>query len=125
MQGPARRCYDRLHGDPRSSHPGKVREALGREIVKFQEAAWLSVRAAFVAYQCILQKLGPDTALRQKLKSSQGWVLAEATRRDSIWGIGMDVIDAKVADPALWKGPERIRLCAHMRPRCALRRAIL
>ena len=42
--------------------------------------------------------------MRSLLLSTGDKIIAEATVKDNIWGIGIDVGDPRVQDPKQWKG---------------------
>ena len=50
------------------------------------------------------QKFVASPDLCSLLLSTGDKIIAEATRKDKIWGIGIDVGDPRVQDPKQWKG---------------------
>lgn len=82
--------------------PGDVK-ALGRQVTNFDNDLW-SKHLDEVAYEVVRQKFASDPALAALLLSTGESILAEATSKDKIWGIGLDVGDPRVQDLALWNG---------------------
>mmetsp|Transcript_26609 Transcript_26609/g.61590 ORF Transcript_26609/g.61590 Transcript_26609/m.61590 type:complete len:184 (+) Transcript_26609:100-651(+) len=80
-----------------------IAKALGRRVAPFDEALW-EVHLEDVAYEAVRQKFVGDETLREVLLSTGDVTIAEATRNDKIWGIGIDVGDPRVQDPKQWQG---------------------
>ena len=57
-----------------------------------------------VAFEVVYQKFAASPDLCSLLLSTGDKIIAEATRKDKIWGIGIDVGDPRVQDPKQWKG---------------------
>ena len=85
-----------------SRDPGECKE-LGRGITPFDEVLW-KTNLREIAFSVVLQKFQADPELRALLLSTGELVLAEATKNDCIWGIGLDRHDPAVQNPTLWKG---------------------
>eukprot|EP00966_Prymnesium_polylepis_P035365 821654-Prymnesium_polylepis.1 len=83
-----------------STEPGDIK-ALGRRVKGFDEARWVSVRSAVVAYGNYL-KFSQNKGLRKTLMATGDLTLVEAARNDTIWGIGLSVKDA--AAGVKWRG---------------------
>uniref|UniRef100_A0A7S4GQD9 NADAR domain-containing protein n=1 Tax=Oxyrrhis marina TaxID=2969 RepID=A0A7S4GQD9_OXYMA len=76
---------------------------LGRCVEKFDSDLW-DAAVCSVAAAVVEQKFRKVPGLREVLVDSGSKLLAEATRNDRIWGIGIDVDDARVKQPAEWRG---------------------
>jgi len=76
-------------------------KALGRQVRPFDQATWEAVRSDVVARGNYL-KFSQNARLRKLLLSTAGLTLVEASRYDSIWGIGLNLSDA--AAGAKWRG---------------------
>ena len=61
-----------------------------------------------VAFEVVRQKFEANEELRNILLSTGDHILAEATRKDCIWGIGLDVGDVRVQDPNAVARAQRI-----------------
>lgn len=86
----------------RSSSPAEAKR-LGRKVKPFDPARWDSV-VCCVATDVLWMKFSRDPALRRALLGTRHRVLAEATRYDQIWGIGLDKNEEAMYTPAKWKG---------------------
>lgn len=84
------------------SNPGSVK-ALGRKIKPWSEKLWKNHRSHIV-YKGNLLKFSQNPQLFDILKKTKGCILAEASPKDTIWGIGLHRSDPRVQDPKLWKG---------------------
>lgn len=82
--------------------PGAVK-ALGRQVKGFDDRLWTEHLDA-VAYEVVRQKFAADLRLARLLLSTGDAVIAEATCRDKIWGIGLEVSDPRVQQPHKWQG---------------------
>jgi ribA/ribD-fused uncharacterized protein len=82
--------------------PGEAKK-LGRQIHKFDEAAWLEARFDLVTRGNIA-KFSQNAALGAFLLGTGRQVLVEASPVDAIWGIGLAATDAAAQDPRTWKG---------------------
>ena len=81
----------------------KTTKALGRAVSPWDQELW-DAHLEDVAFEVVRQKFGADDELRRVLLSTGDHVLAEATRNDSIWGIGLNVGDPRVQCQSLWRG---------------------
>ena len=52
----------------------------------------------------VLAKFAHTPGLKQTLLATGNAILAEATRNDRNWGIGLDLSQPEVAVPAHWRG---------------------
>ena len=101
--------------DPRTT------KALGRGVSPWNQELW-DEHLEEVAFQVVLQKFAASEALRDVLLSTGDHILAEATKNDCIWGIGIDIDDDRVQDPEQWIG-RNVLGHALMRARAHLRGA--
>lgn len=79
----------------------RIQKALGRRVTGFDEAAWAAARDEIV-FQGNLAKFSQHPDLRGRLLDTGDRIIAEASPRDSIWGIGMAEDDPNVTDTTLW-----------------------
>jgi len=78
-------------------------KALGRKVKNFDNKKWTE-RVEEVAFECVRQKFESDPDLVKVLLSTGDSTIAEATRNDKIWGIGIDVGDPRIQDRKKWLG---------------------
>jgi ribA/ribD-fused uncharacterized protein len=86
----------------KSSDP-KSCKALGRAVNNFRQEVWDKIVCS-VAYQVVFQKFQKTAKLREHLLATGSTLLAEATKNDSHWGIGIDKGMPDAGVPAKWKG---------------------
>lgn len=79
----------------------RIQKALGRRVKGFDEAAWAAARDEIV-FQGNLAKFSQHPDLRQRLLDTGDRIIAEASPRNSIWGIGMAEDHPNVTDTTLW-----------------------
>jgi ribA/ribD-fused uncharacterized protein len=103
----------------KSSDP-KSCKALGRAVNNFRQVVWDKIVCS-VAYQVVFQKFQKTAELREHLLATGSALLAEATKNDSHWGIGIDMGMPDAAVPAKWKG-KNILGWALMEARASLQR---
>jgi ribA/ribD-fused uncharacterized protein len=80
-----------------------VAKALGREVAGFDEQRWAGCRFDMVVAGN-LAKFGQHPGLREFLLGTGDRVLAEASARDTIWGIELAADDDRAARPEHWRG---------------------
>jgi ribA/ribD-fused uncharacterized protein len=83
----------------RTPHAAKQ---LGRGVRLFDEGRWQTI-ICHIAREVVWQKFSQLPLLRKRLLGTGSKILAEATRNDKIWGIGLN-IDEDISVPARWKG---------------------
>jgi ribA/ribD-fused uncharacterized protein len=83
-------------------HPGAAK-ALGHQVHRFDEQRWAKRRFEIVVTGN-LAKFGQHPELRQFLLATADRVLAEASPRDRVWGIGLAASDERAASPDHWQG---------------------
>merc|ERR1712039_1141853 len=86
----------------RSTSPAECKK-LGRQVQNFDDSLW-NRHLDEVAFEVLRQKFEGNDSLRKLLLSTGDVIIAEATRNDRIWGIGIDVGDARVQDQSQWCG---------------------
>ena len=74
---------------------------LGRTVKPWNESKWTK-HVGTIAHEVLLAKFSCNDALAHKLRETKGRVLAEASPRDKIWGIGLGAKKAKAGEK--WKG---------------------
>ncbi|MEV4417688.1 NADAR family protein [Catellatospora sp. NPDC049609] len=85
-----------------AGHPQEAK-GLGREVRRFDQAAWERERYAVVLAGSVA-KFGQDPALRAYLLGTGQRVLVEASPVDAVWGIGLSARDDGAWDPRRWRG---------------------
>jgi ribA/ribD-fused uncharacterized protein len=83
-------------------HPGAAKQ-LGRMVPDFNERVWIDNRFEIVV-RGNRAKYSQNDALGAFLRGSKPRVLAEASPRDQIWGIGLAEDHPDAADPLKWRG---------------------
>ena len=84
-----------------ASSPAEAKR-LGRSVRPFDHARW-DAAVCRVATDVLWMKFSQDPALQRALLATGDRVLAEATRYDIIWGIGLDT-NEEIRTPAKWRG---------------------
>ncbi len=104
MAGKARLFGDREALDRilTAGHPRDAK-ALGRRGRGFEQAAWEAARFGIVV-RGSLAKFGQSAELEAFLLGTRNRVLAEASPRDRVWGIGLSAGEEAAGDPARWCG---------------------
>ena len=85
----------------RAGSPQSAKQ-LGRKVRPFDDAGWQTL-VCHVAREVVYQKFSKLPPLRAHLLATGSQILAEATRNDQIWGIGLN-IDEDISVPARWRG---------------------
>ncbi len=86
----------------RSSSPRECKD-LGKQVSPFDSKAWDSVKYDVVK-TANRAKYGQNPELRKKLIDTGAAILAEASPKDMIWGIGLDAATASVTPSSEWPG---------------------
>lgn len=81
----------------------KAQKELGRTVFPFNEEMWQGVCQQIV-YQGNLLKFSQNPALKDKLLATGTRIIAEASSRDKIWGIGLDETHRDATNQAKWRG---------------------
>lgn len=80
--------------------PSKCK-SIGRKVKNFDADIWDMVSYGAM-YQACFAKFSQNEKLGQYLLSTGDKILVEASPRDSIWGIGMDINYAESTPPEVW-----------------------
>eukprot|EP00928_Gymnodinium_smaydae_P064839 TRINITY_DN48098_c0_g1_i1.p1 TRINITY_DN48098_c0_g1~~TRINITY_DN48098_c0_g1_i1.p1 ORF type:complete len:247 (-),score=62.92 TRINITY_DN48098_c0_g1_i1:90-785(-) len=94
-----RRSYDSIR---KCTSPSRAK-SLGRSVAPFDNNVWDRVVCS-VAFEIVYQKFSKTPSIRGVLLGTGDRLIAEATRNDRNWGIGIDVGDARVLQPSMWQG---------------------
>lgn len=86
----------------RAKTPAECKK-LGRRLAPFDQKLW-DQHVQLVADAVVLQKFAADPALKTLLLGTGNAIIAECTRKDKIWGTGVDVDDPFSQYPKTWKG---------------------
>ena len=78
-------------------------KSLGRKVQNFNPAVW-NIRRRFHMRDAVAMKFWQNDDLRELLLSTGNAILAEASPRDTFWGIGYSGSNPKAHDPAQWRG---------------------
>ena len=78
-------------------------KVLGRQVLNYDEHIWNGIRQ-IVVYEGVLAKFTQNEALKDKLRSTGGAILAECAIKDLIWGVGLSMKDPDRIDRTKWKG---------------------
>lgn len=89
--------------------PGHYKK-LGRMIKPFDKERWREPSIKIVTTGC-WHKFTQNEEHAKVLLSTRGKILAEASRKDKVWGIGMYASDQGATDPSNWKGENRLGNC--------------
>jgi ribA/ribD-fused uncharacterized protein len=81
----------------------KVFKALGRKVSNFNDVEWKKHRENIV-YRQVFAKFSQNPALSDALLATGDKILAEASPRDVVWGIGYSSSNPKAYNPSLWRG---------------------
>jgi ribA/ribD-fused uncharacterized protein len=82
--------------------PGKIK-ALGRRVRNYQDKEWARIRFD-VCLRGLKAKFTQDPVLRENLIRTDEKILAEASPKDTIWGIGLAPTDWDTQDEDKWRG---------------------
>ncbi|RAJ59884.1 hypothetical protein K378_04581 [Streptomyces sp. Amel2xB2] len=83
-------------------HPRQAKD-VGRSVRGFDQDVWERERFAIVV-EGSLRKFAHHGELREFLLGTSSRVLVEASPLDRVWGVGLAADDARVRDPAQWRG---------------------
>ena len=81
----------------------KIIKSYGRKVKNFDEDTWQKHCREFV-YNGNLAKFSQSEEFKNKLLSTGEAIIAEASPRDTRWGIGLGKTSAKAQDPSQWRG---------------------
>lgn len=94
---------------------------LGKRVDNWDDAQWHHVLCS-VAFDVVWQKFSKTPALQPTLLATGDSLIAEATRADQVWGIGIDKGCPTIQRPSEWKGANVLGW-ALMEVRAELRRS--
>lgn len=86
--------------------PGKCKE-LGRQVTPYNDTLW-NERADALLIKACLQKAREHQDVYDYLISTKGKLIAEASKRDIKWGVGIAKDDERIHDPDKWQGDNRM-----------------
>lgn len=75
----------------------------GREVSNFDNKIWDKYKEDLI-YKGLLQKFKQNEDLMKLLLFTGNAIIAEASPKDCIWGIGLDINDSDAYDMSKWKG---------------------
>lgn len=84
------------------NNPAKQKD-LGRKVKNFNRATW-KIAAEEIMETGIKEKFDQNPLLQNKLQATRGKVLAEATKRDTVWGTGVNLWHKDALDSSSWHG---------------------
>lgn len=76
---------------------------LGQAVLNFDQRTWDGTKQIIV-YQALTEKFRQNPELRQKLMETGDAILAECSRSDRVWGVGLGMDDPRADHPKAWKG---------------------
>ena len=102
-------CKASLMNDPNSfnkilvaNNPSSVKE-LGRQVINWDQKLW-DIHVCLIAKEVIEAKFTQVDGLKEVLFLTKNHLIAEATSRDKIWGVGMTEYNPDINYPSRWKG---------------------
>lgn len=78
-------------------------KGLSRNIKNFDVSVWDGAKEKIIE-KALRAKFGQNEHLNEKLQATRGKSIGEATRRDTVWGIGMNLGHKDVLDCSKWSG---------------------
>jgi len=85
------------------SNDPKEQKQFGRDIVNYVESVWKAKREHYV-YIGNLNKYQQNPDLLKFLLNTEGTELVEASKSDTIWGVGLAASDPRILDRRNWRG---------------------
>ena len=76
---------------------------LGRSVAHYNDVLWKTIRVQIMR-RGIRAKFQQNPELLYNLLNTGSSLMAECAPRDLVWGIGLDIEDARSSDPKEWKG---------------------
>lgn len=83
-------------------HPKDVKD-LGRQVKNYEQSYWDKVKLDLVT-MINKQKFSQNTELKELLVKTGQYILAEASKYDSVWGIGLSANHPDAGNVDTWKG---------------------
>lgn len=84
----------------------QAQKMIGRDVTPFVPEEW-DEKCENIVYIGNKEKYRQNPTLLKLLLMTGDTILVEATRKDRIWGCGIDEDDDRVADPANWTGQNK------------------
>lgn len=81
----------------------KEQKALGRKVKNYDDATWAAIRED-VMVEGLFEKFNQNRKLKAKLLATGDTTLAEASKWDCVWGIGLTAEDPLAQDMKNWRG---------------------
>lgn len=81
----------------------QAQKMIGRDVTPFDREDWL-VKAPQIAYIGNIAKYRHNPRILRGLLDTGDTLLVEATKRDTLWGCGIDEDDPRIGDPTQWTG---------------------
>jgi len=88
-------------------------QALGRQAKGFDSVVW-NGHKQLIVYKALYAKFSQNADLKTKLLATGDARLAECSRSDLVWGIGMSARDKGVEDISNWKGQNLLGFALEM-----------
>lgn len=82
--------------------PARCKE-YGKEVTPYDDELWNEKGKGYVLVGC-LAKARQHPEVKDYLLSTSGKILAEASRSDLKWGVGLSEDDPRIQDPSKWRG---------------------
>lgn len=102
-------CKAKLMGDHATAElilaepdPGECKK-LGRRVTPFDKPLW-DARCKRIVYIGCLQKAREHSDVAEYLLSLRNKIIAEASKSDKLWGVGLAKGDPRLQDPSQWLG---------------------
>lgn len=86
-----------------TSYNPKAYKKLGREVKNYDDAIWSNVRYDIMV-DLIRARCEYNKEYKNLLLTLENKIIAEASPRDTIWGIGFSSKNSKSLDPTMWRG---------------------
>lgn len=86
----------------KESNPAK-QKALGRRVRNFNSKMWGEMMKNF-AEEAIRAKISQNMKIYDKLVSTRGKSIGEASQRDTVWGTGVGIFQNNALNKSSWKG---------------------
>ncbi len=80
---------------------------LGRSVAHYNDVLWKTIRVQIMR-RGIRAKFQQNPELLYNLLGTGSTLLAECAPRDLVWGIGLDIEDARSGEPKEWKGRNQL-----------------
>lgn len=89
-----------FHKIVKSTKPGEVK-TLGRKVTPWVQEKW-NDNVLMIAHEVCKQKF--SAIYTDVLVSTEGYLIAETTKGDTIWGTGIDMDQPGAEEPEKWRG---------------------